>query len=112
VSRHVDDDGEVAAMATTHRDATRLSTYEAYETDAGHFARSPAFTQHLGDSRAKELGRAHLEAKVVPQGDPNLRVEWLKDGRPLGKASRIQIFQVRHVPTHQRPCNRILARSR
>ena len=31
---------------------------------------------------------AHFEAKLVPVGDPRLRVEWYKDGRPI---------QVRHI---------------
>jgi hypothetical protein len=26
---------------------------------------------------------AHFEAKLVPVGDPRLRVEWYKDGRPI-----------------------------
>ena len=27
--------------------------------------------------------RAHFEAKLEPLGDPNLHVEWFKDGRPV-----------------------------
>jgi hypothetical protein len=26
---------------------------------------------------------AHFEAKLVPVGDPRLRVDWYKDGRPI-----------------------------
>jgi hypothetical protein len=84
--------------SSVHADATKMSGYDTadhgYEQDAGNFARSPAFVQHLKDVQTKELGRAHFEARVVPQGDPHLRVEWLKDGRSLNSANRIQTFQV------------------
>lgn len=43
----------------------------------------PQFTTNLKDCQVKESGRAHFEARVVPQGDPHLKVEWFKDGFPL-----------------------------
>ena len=32
---------------------------------------------------------AHFEAKLVPIGDPGLRVEWLLDGRPIEASNRM-----------------------
>lgn len=43
----------------------------------------PKFTTQMKDVQTKEAGRSHFEARVVPQGDPHLKVEWLKDGYPL-----------------------------
>jgi hypothetical protein len=45
----------------------------------------------LKDTQAQEGGRAHFEARVVPQGDPFLKVDWYKDGQPLAMANRIQL---------------------
>ncbi len=32
---------------------------------------------------------AHFEAKLIPVGDPHLRVDWLKDGRPILASNRM-----------------------
>lgn len=45
--------------------------------------RAPQFTAQLRDVQTQEGGRAHFEARVVPQGDPFLTVDWYKDGLPL-----------------------------
>ena len=37
----------------------------------------------MRDSQVTEGSAAHFEAKLVPVGDPRLRVEWLKDGKIL-----------------------------
>lgn len=42
----------------------------------------------MRDLQVVEGMPAHFEAKLVPVGDPRLRVEWYKDGRPI---------QVRHI---------------
>ena len=43
----------------------------------------------MRDSQVTEGSAAHFEAKLVPVGDPKLRVEWLKDGRPIQASNRM-----------------------
>lgn len=40
----------------------------------------------------QELGRSYFEARIAPFNDPTLKVIWLKDGRPLPNANRIQVY--------------------
>jgi titin len=57
----------------------------------GHKARSdevqtfqkPVFTTALQNVEMGESGSAHLAARLIPVGDPSLRVEWMKDGKVL-----------------------------
>lgn len=44
---------------------------------------APVFKTNLKDIVSKENGFAHFEARLEPIGDPTLKVEWLKDGRPM-----------------------------
>lgn len=55
--------------------------------------RPPQFTAKLRDCHISESGRCHFEARVIPQGDPHLKIEWLHEGRPLKMANRIQMHQ-------------------
>ncbi len=59
----------------------------------GIVTRQPQFVTQLRDCATKEAGRAHFEARFVPQGDTSLRIDWLKDGRPLKMANRIPMHQ-------------------
>ena len=43
----------------------------------------------MRDSQVTEGSAAHFEAKLVPVGDPKLRVEWMKDGRPIQASNRL-----------------------
>lgn len=44
----------------------------------------PVFQSPIKDQLGvKEGGFAHFEARLEPVGDSTLRVEWLKDGRPV-----------------------------
>ena len=44
----------------------------------------PEFKSPIKDQiNIREGGFAHFEARLEPVGDPHLRVEWLKDGRPV-----------------------------
>lgn len=44
---------------------------------------APVFKSDLKDTKAREGGYAHFEARLEPIGDPTLKVEWLKDGRAI-----------------------------
>jgi hypothetical protein len=42
----------------------------------------------MADIDAAEGESVHLECRVAPINDPNLKVEWLRNGLPLGDANR------------------------
>lgn len=48
----------------------------------------PVFQSPIKDQGVREGGFAHFEARLEPVGDSTLRVEWLKDGRPV-EASKL-----------------------
>ena len=45
--------------------------------------RPPKFKSEIKDLLLKENDSAHFECKLVPLGDPTMKVEWFKDGQPL-----------------------------
>lgn len=50
----------------------------------------PVFTQPLQNIDAiAEAGTAHFECRLIPVGDPTLKVEWFRNERPLEDSSRI-----------------------
>lgn len=62
---------------------------EGQEPEAGDIfdrtkQRPPKFkTQIKNLLTLKENDSAHFECKLIPMGDPNMKVEWFKDGEPL-----------------------------
>lgn len=50
----------------------------------------PRFLTKPKDLNLKEQQRAHFECKVEPISDPNLVVEWFKNGQPLQIGSRFK----------------------
>lgn len=49
----------------------------------------PVFTSPLKDRQLAENAPLHFEARLIPVGDPDLKVEWFKNGVPLQQANRI-----------------------
>ena len=52
-------------------------------------SQAPVFTQPMKDKHLAENAPLHFEARLIPVGDPDLRVEWFKNGVPLQNANRI-----------------------
>lgn len=52
---------------------------------------APVFILPLKDLSLTEGQRAYFEAKVNPAADPNMRVEWFIDGKPLAASSRATV---------------------
>lgn len=56
-------------------------------------AQRPVFTKPLHNAlNLREGANAHLECRLIPVGDPALKVEWLKDGQPISTGSRWQLI--------------------
>ena len=56
-------------------------------------SQAPEFKTNIKDQcEVKEGGFAHFEARLEPMGDHTMKVEWLKDGRPVEASSRITSF--------------------
>ena len=54
---------------------------------------APEFKTNIKDQlEVKEGGFAHFEARLEPMGDHTMKVEWLKDGRPVEASSRTTSF--------------------
>merc|ERR1719412_2265093 len=51
----------------------------------------PVFTTALQNCVLQENQSAHLAARLIPVGDPSLKVEWMKDGKVLETGSRINV---------------------
>lgn len=45
--------------------------------------RPPKFKTQIKDLNLKENDKAHFDCKLLPLGDPTMKVEWFKDGQPL-----------------------------
>ncbi|XP_042888253.1 titin-like isoform X7 [Penaeus japonicus] len=73
-------------------EAYRLQMQQRTAQEIAEAATAPVFKTELKDATAREGGYAHFEARLEPIGDPNLKVEWLKDGRPIEASSRITSF--------------------
>merc|ERR1719471_33499 len=54
---------------------------------------APEFKTNIKDQcEVKEGGFAHFQARLEPMGDHTMKVEWLKDGKPVEDSSRIISF--------------------
>ncbi|CAL4067925.1 unnamed protein product, partial [Meganyctiphanes norvegica] len=73
-------------------EAYRLKMLQKQTTEFVQSTQAPVFKSELKDTSAREGGYAHFEARLEPIGDPSLKVEWLKDGRPLEASARITAF--------------------
>ena len=50
----------------------------------------PVFRQKIESVKTTTIGHAHFECRLVPIGDPTMKVQWLLDDKPLEYANRIQ----------------------
>lgn len=48
-----------------------------------NITQAPVFTLPIRDIRVAENQAIHFEARLIPVGDPKLKVEWLRNGVPL-----------------------------
>ena len=60
-------------------------------TDEVQTFQKPVFTTALQNVVMSENQSAHLAARLIPVGDPSLKVEWMKDGKVL-ETGRTSLF--------------------
>ena len=51
---------------------------------------NPTFVAHLNDVLCDEEGQARFECSLEPKNDPNMKIEWQLNGKPIHCGSRIQ----------------------
>lgn len=65
-------------------EAYQQATHQRYVQEQPENIVPPVFKSPIKDQVSiREGGFAHYEAQLEPVGDASLRVEWLKDGRPV-----------------------------
>lgn len=68
------------------------TVYPAIWTDDKKEQRPPIFTEHLNNAEGlNENEVAHLEARVEPTDDDNLKIEWYQNGQPLVPGERFTL---------------------
>ena len=71
--------------------------YRNYQPEPQESYAPPEFKTPIKDQlNIRENAFAHFEARLEPLGDPTLRVEWFKDGRPV-EASMCQKIRFSEV---------------
>lgn len=74
-------------------EAWRQQDQQKYVVETPESLAPPEFKTPIKDQLGiREGGFAHFEARLEPVGDATMRVEWLKDGRPVEASSRITSF--------------------
>lgn len=59
------------------------SRYQRQSVQEEAITQAPVFTQPMRDIRVAENQAVHFEARLIPVGDPKLKVEWLRNGVPI-----------------------------
>ncbi len=74
--------------------ALEMGKVQRQISEGGRDFEKPVFTHPLsGTSAVAEGQHAHMECRVVPVGDPNLKFEWFCNGQQLQTGSRFQVTQ-------------------
>ena len=85
-SHHPEGMKKIAALETAKRTDAKMDQDQAFD--------KPVFVQPLtGTAAVAEGGQAHMECRVAPVGDPNMKFQWYCNGESLKMGSRFQVTQ-------------------
>lgn len=76
------------ALHSLHR-LEDTSRYQRHSAQEEVITQAPVFTLPVRDIRVAENQAVHFEARLIPVGDPKLKVEWLRNGVPLAACKLI-----------------------
>ena len=69
------------------------SRYQRQTVQEETVTQAPVFTQPMRDVRVAENQAVHFEARLIPVGDPKLKVEWLRNGVAIQACEYISAFK-------------------
>ena len=78
-----------AVEQIAHLEHTQATQVSQVSHEEGFTTQAPVFTSTMRDMQIMEGSPAHFEAKLTPIGDPKLRVDWLKNGKPIQASNRM-----------------------
>lgn len=83
--------------AAEELEAYQQAMHQKYVQEQPESTSPPEFKSPIKDQNSiREGGFAHFEARLEPVGDSSLRVEWLKDGRPVEASKSHDSFSTFH----------------
>lgn len=80
-SIYMESQHEGALKTITHLEDS--SRYKRQGIEEEIITQAPVFTTPVRDLKVAENQAAHFEARLIPVGDPKMRVEWLRNGVPI-----------------------------
>lgn len=85
----IEDSGTYTCRATNHWGAAEISVNLGCVDKSG--GQPPKFTSHIQSLAGLKDGQsAHFECTLVPVNDPDLKVEWYFNGKPIRHSTRIK----------------------
>lgn len=89
IGTKIEDSGTYSCKATNKYGTAEISTHlTCVERIAGQ---PPKFTTHIQNLAGLKDGQsAHFECTLVPVNDPELKVEWYHNGKPIRHSTRIK----------------------
>lgn len=91
-SIYMESQHEGALKTITHLEDS--SRYKRQGIEEEIITQAPVFTTPVRDLKVAENQAAHFEARLIPVGDPKMRVEWLRNGVPIEACKFYIIYHI------------------
>ena len=91
ISACIPEDSGMYTVKATNLLGEASSSFALHVGDTGGIQQPPVFMEQLKDiGVVKEGTNVHAEARIEPKSDPNLKVEWELNGKPISSGSRLK----------------------